>query len=82
MRLWNNFLAMPITPNAEIGANVRAELARAGRTQSDLAYFLGLAQPNVSRRLRGEVEFSASELLRTAAFLGVPATTLLEERAA
>lgn len=62
------------TPTADA---VRAELARARKTQQDAATVLGLSITAVHRRLNGDVEFTASELHRLAGWLGVPAATLL-----
>lgn len=58
-------------------AAVRAEFARRRITQEQAAAALGMAQPMVSRRLSGRVEFSASELRALALWLGIPAETLL-----
>ena len=62
-------------PLSTIGANVRAELARHGKSQSALAQVLGIAQPGVSKRLAGTVEFGAGELIKVATFLGVPVSS-------
>jgi len=62
-------------------AGVRAELARAGKTQGDLASHLGISQPQVSARMRGSVEFRLSELRGIAAWLDVPLAALLPESA-
>lgn len=61
-----------------VASNVRAEMARRGRTQSQLANCLGVTRPAVSRRLTGQTEFSAGELIETARFLGVPVSTFFE----
>lgn len=67
------------TPTERIAASVRAEIARAGRTGSDLARHMGWTQPTASRRLTGQTEFTASEVVAVAAWLGVPTSTLLAE---
>lgn len=69
---------MAETPTAVTGANVKAEMARRGITQTDLASALGITQPQVSARLRGRVAFDVNELHAVSAFLGVPVATLLE----
>lgn len=71
-------------PNATAlpASAIRAEVARAGRSQSELAAHLGKHQTYVSRRMRGHVEWSASEVIAIAKWLGVPASHLLGERAA
>lgn len=60
-------------------ATVRAELARRGIKHITLAAHLGYSQPAMSRRLKGEIDFSASDLVAIAALLDVPASTLLGE---
>jgi transcriptional regulator with XRE-family HTH domain len=55
-----------------VGAAVRAEMARRGKNQRKLAEHLGLNQTSVSQRLRGELHFTASELVSLAEFLDVP----------
>jgi len=67
----------PLDPPAESVA-IRAALAETGRTQTDLGGVLELSQQAVSRRMTGEVEWSANELRAVARFLDVPAATLLE----
>lgn len=62
-------------------ANIRAEMARKGLTQRDLAALLGLSQPTVSARMRGRTEFTVSELRAIASWLNVPASYLLGEAA-
>lgn len=56
---------------------MRAEMARHGRTQRQLAAALGLDQPSISLRLRGERPFKAEELVKAAAFLGVSIDKLM-----
>lgn len=70
------------TPAAKVGANVRAELARAGRTQSWLAGILDTSQQSVSSRLRGDIAFDVDELTRVAGALEVTVTRLLAEEPA
>ena len=65
-----------------VGANVRAEMARRQLSQTALAAHLGLSQAAVSRRLSGHTPFDVNELASVAAWLGVPASTLLGEAAA
>jgi transcriptional regulator with XRE-family HTH domain len=62
-----------------VGGNVRAELARAGKTQAWLAGVLGLSQQVVSERLRGRVAFDVDELTKVAGALGVPVAALMPE---
>lgn len=61
--------------------NVRAEMARSATSQQDVAALLDLSQPAVSRRLSGEVDFSATELAKLAAHLSVPVAAFFGEAA-
>jgi transcriptional regulator with XRE-family HTH domain len=58
-----------------IGANVRAEIARAGKTQDQIADMLRISQAGVSLRLAGRSPFHAHELDTLAEELGVPVAT-------
>lgn len=55
-----------------IAAEVRAEVARQQKSQRDIAAILGLPQPSVQLRLKGDRPFRAEELGRLADALGVP----------
>lgn len=60
-----------------IAAEVRAEMARQKKQQSDLAKALGVTPATVSRRLNDAAKsggFSSIELFRIATWLGVPPT--------
>lgn len=59
------------TPAQITGANVRAEMARAGVSQTELARRLDLSQASVSDRLRGRTAFDINELFAVAAALNV-----------
>jgi len=61
-----------------VGANVRAEMARRRITQDRVADLLGISQPQVSKRLNGDIAFDVVELDKLADLLGIPAATLLE----
>lgn len=65
-----------------VAANVRAEVARRQIRQSAIAEHLGINQQQVSRRLTGVVEFSASELQAIAELLEVPVAALYGEAVA
>lgn len=65
------------SPGAKVAAEVRAEMARQFRSQSELAAVLRVSQTAVSRRLKGEISFDVDELVRTADFLGVSIAQLL-----
>jgi len=60
-------------------ANIRAEMARAGVTQTQLAVALGLPQAAISRRLCDETPWRVSEVQSVAEALGVPLSALLAD---
>lgn len=62
-----------------VNRNIRAELARTSRRQSDLAAALKLGEPALSRRLAGKVPWTLDELAETAKFLGVEYVDLFRE---
>ncbi len=68
---------MATTPTAATGANVRAEMARCGVTQTTLARKIGLSQAAVSSRIKGRTPFDINELALIAKVLDVPLDTLL-----
>lgn len=71
---------VPVEPSRltdRVAAEVRANMARARMTQTDLADVLGLTQSVVSKRLRGKIAFSVDELEKVADALGVHPATLL-----
>lgn len=55
-----------------IAAEARAVLARERTKQSDVAEALGLSRSQLSRRLSGQISFSAEEIAHLAQFAGVP----------
>lgn len=67
---------LPRKGNPEADA-VRAELARARRSQGDAAKQLNLSQPAMSRRLTGEVDFTVAEIRSLADWLGIPVAALI-----
>ena len=60
-----------------VAANVRAELARKGITQTDLAAKLCKSQPFVSRRLSGRVPFDVADLAAIASVLDIQIADLV-----
>ena len=62
-----------------VASGVRAEMARQGKTQQQLASLAGMAQQTLSRRLRIEdpTPFDIEELERIAKALAVPAESFL-----
>lgn len=71
--------ATPVAPTVgeQVGANVKAEMSRKGKTQNDLARVLGMSQVGVSRRLRGVTAFNVDELAAVSEALQVPIDKLL-----
>ena len=65
------------TAAVQVGANVRAELARAGKTQAWLAGAIGMSQQSVSDRLRGKFPFDVNELARVADALDLDVASLM-----
>lgn len=65
--------------DTSVAANIRAELARRRVSARTAAAELGLTQSALSRRLRGHVDFSASEVQTIATFLGVAVSSLYGE---
>lgn len=58
-------------------ANLRAEVARAGRKKSELARVLGLSPAAVTRRLQGETPMDINELCTAAEWLNLPVSALI-----
>lgn len=56
-------------------------MARGHRTQSELAAELGLSQPSVSARLKGEVPWDVDELAAVASWLDIPLAELVSSAA-
>lgn len=71
---------MEQTTAERIGANIRAEMARAGMSQTSLAAVLGISQPAVSKRLLGKQAFDVDELTRVADALGLDPASLLSNQ--
>jgi ribosome-binding protein aMBF1 (putative translation factor) len=63
-------------------APIRAELARAGFDQKDLAEWIGVHPSQISARMQGRIEWRVSELRVIAEHLGVPLATLLDDEPA
>lgn len=60
-----------------IAAEVRAEISRQMKPQRELVELLGISQAQVSERVRGDVEWRISELVKVAEYLGVPVTAFV-----
>lgn len=65
---------MPDSLTLRVAAEIRAEMARQRMTQVRLSEALGLSQPQVAKRLKGEIAFDTTELETVARTLGVPVT--------
>lgn len=65
-----------------IAAEVRATIARANVPQARIAEALGLTRTQLSRRVNGHVEFSATEISKLADFLEVDPAVFFRETAA
>jgi transcriptional regulator with XRE-family HTH domain len=65
--------------NKIIAGNIRAEMARAGVSQTDIARAIGLPQAAVSRRVRGITPWLAGEVVIVASQLGVSTTSLVPD---
>ena len=65
-----------------VAAEVRASLARKGETAAWLSESAGISKTALSRKLRGDVSFTAEELLSVADALGIDDVDTLLPRAA
>lgn len=71
---------MPTHPVAvNVADEVRAAMARRRLSQTKLAKAMGMSQPAMNRRIRGEIPFDVVELTAIAKILDVPVTTFLPE---
>lgn len=73
---------MDKTPSSEVGANIRAEMARRGISQTELASQMGIGQSALSKRLAGAIPFDVNELVVVARLLRVSTSDLLAESVA
>jgi transcriptional regulator with XRE-family HTH domain len=65
--------------NVLIGERIHTLMWRGGRTQRELAAILNVDQGSVSKRLRGNTNWSAVEVSAVAAWLGVDVAEILPE---
>ena len=77
MTVMNDSYISTMSINEIIGERVSIWLRRRGLMQMDLANYLGLKKPVVSRKISGHVAWSAIDLVRTAAFLDLNIEDLL-----
>lgn len=64
--------------HAVVAANVRAEMARLGIRQSEVAQALGIGQPSVSAKRQGHTPFTLNELAVIAPMLGMTVGELID----
>lgn len=62
---------MSISSNERVASEIRAEIARQQRRQSDLTDVLDVSQSGVSARLNGRVDLTVNEVVAIAQWLGV-----------
>lgn len=67
----------PTNHRAAVAAELRAALARDGRTASALATDAGISRGALSRKMRGESAVTIDELLSIASALGIPPGALV-----
>jgi transcriptional regulator with XRE-family HTH domain len=67
----------PGTWSARVVAAIRREMASQQRSNQALARVLGVTEPTVASRLRGETTFDLVELERLAGWLGLSPSELL-----
>ena len=60
-----------------VGANVKAELIRAGLTQDQAAAELKLGQASLSGRINGSIPFRVNELVRLSRRFGIPVSRMI-----
>ncbi|MFC5370903.1 helix-turn-helix domain-containing protein [Arcanobacterium bovis] len=78
MTITDSFLRA-MTVDEIIGERVGLWLRRRGHTQVSLAGALGLTKASISGKVTGRVSWSATDLVKTAAFLDLPIEALLPD---
>lgn len=73
---WSLFVSNNIADRS-VAANVRAEIARAGVSQSSVAEALGISKAGLSRRMNGHLSFRVSELVAICDLIGISPHTLM-----
>lgn len=75
-----NMYAVPAdagTLNERVARELNALRARYDRSQADLAQVIGVTQSQMSKRLKGTVPFTLTDIERFAAYFGITASDLL-----
>lgn len=67
---------VPIMESPDVAGTVRAELARQRKSQLALQQKLQISRTGMYRRMTGQAQFDANELVIIADFLGVPVSVL------
>lgn len=63
--------------SGRLAGNIRAEIARQGMRQEDLAAKLGISRSTLNQRLQGRSQFTVGDLGEVAQILGVTPAALL-----
>lgn len=66
------------TPDEILGEHIHVLLRRRGLSQKMLALHLNVTQTTVSNKLKGIRPWTLNDIVKTAAFLGMPPFSLLE----
>jgi hypothetical protein len=74
----SNVPGMAQGPTERLNANVLAVLDDSGKSKSALARAVGLGRRSIYRRFDDAESWTYAELIRAAAFLGVPVSTLTD----
>lgn len=61
-----------------VAANVRAEVARKGKTQTELAFGIGMSKQSVSAKMNADSAFTLNDLERIANWLGIDIQILFQ----
>ncbi len=69
----------PTTTAVSTGARVKGLIASHSSTRAKVAAALGISEPALGRRLRGEVPFNVDEVHTLATLFNTTVTRLLEE---
>uniref|UniRef100_A0AAU8B0H9 HTH cro/C1-type domain-containing protein n=1 Tax=Dulem virus 32 TaxID=3145750 RepID=A0AAU8B0H9_9CAUD len=65
------------TYSQRVAGEVRAELARQGKTANDMAVWLGVSRPTARSRYSGETTYQLDELVTLSSRLNAPLGRLL-----
>jgi len=71
---------LDVATRQAIAAEVRAEVARAGKSKREVRELLGVSRQAAWQRMTGETPFQPDELIELAAFLGIPVDRFVPRR--